>query len=110
MIFTYSNTVSAKNYLSNTCADSIHVPATFCVSCETFDKEFKLNINCFLSKFKFSLYNKTKDLVYSSAYSKFVWDGKDKNGFLVAKGTYVWHMDYVYQTRTYQKKGFLTVF
>lgn len=100
----------ARTESLNTCADSIKVPASFCLSCESFDKEFSLEIDCFLTKFKFSLFNKAKEKVYSSTYSKFKWDGKDENGFKVETGTYVWHMDYTYQTRTYQKKGFLTIF
>ena len=103
-----ANGMSSKVYAA--CPDSIKVPASFCVSCETFDNEFSLDIDCFVSKFSFSIFNSENKKVFSSTLSKFIWDGKDENGFNVAKGTYVWHMNFTYQTRKYQRKGFLTVF
>ncbi len=109
LLIGFGTSYAASNN-SFACPDSIKVPASFCVSCETFDNEFKLDIACFVSKFSFSIFNNENKKVFSSTLAKFVWDGKDENGFKVTKGTYVWHMNFTYQTRKYQKKGFLTIF
>lgn len=93
-----------------TCDCEVFVPTAFTPNNDGLNDEFKPITKCYVNDYKFFIYNRLGQLMFTSYIPNEAWNG-NLNAYPVSTGTYIWKL--VYQNpndkRTYQQSGTVTL-
>ncbi len=97
---------------SGDCICIVHIPNVFTPNADQFNDTFKPQINCRLTDYHLSIFNRWGRLVFSTDQPDLGWNGQIQSN-TASSGTYFWRLTYSGNTNgksiTYTRNGALTL-